>query len=75
MTIEINDRNLKIWSTIGPRATFGTSDAGITLDGPIGKNTTFIASVRQSYLQFLFKLIKLPFLPLSQGLIKIPSHH
>ena len=25
MTIEINDRNLKIWSTIGPRATFGTS--------------------------------------------------
>ncbi len=25
MAIEINDRNLKIWSTIGPRATFGTS--------------------------------------------------
>ena len=25
MTIEINDRNIKIWSTIGPRATFGTS--------------------------------------------------
>tara|TARA_B100001093_G_scaffold62789_1_gene52744 strand:- start:2613 stop:3587 length:975 start_codon:yes stop_codon:yes gene_type:complete len=25
MPIEINDRNLKIWSTIGPRATFGTS--------------------------------------------------
>ena len=45
------------------RATLGTSDAGITLDGPIGKNTTFMFSVRQSYLQFLFKLIKLPFLP------------
>lgn len=45
------------------RATVGTSDAGITLDGPIGKNTTFIASFRQSYLQYLFKLIKLPFLP------------
>ena len=25
MPIEINDRNLKIWSTIGPRATFGPS--------------------------------------------------
>lgn len=48
---------------INSRATMGTSDAGITLDGPINKKTTFIASVRQSYLQLLFKLIKLPFLP------------
>lgn len=45
------------------RATLGTSDAGITLDGPIDERTTFIASVRQSYLQFLFKALKLPFLP------------
>ncbi|QMU63749.1 MAG: TonB-dependent receptor plug domain-containing protein [Flavobacteriaceae bacterium] len=45
------------------RGTLGTSDAGITLDGPIGKKTVFIASVRQSYLKLLFKLIKLPFLP------------
>lgn len=45
------------------RATLGTSDAGITIDGPLGKNTTLMASVRQSYLQVLFKLIKLPFLP------------
>ncbi|MFD0993072.1 TonB-dependent receptor [Tenacibaculum geojense] len=45
------------------RATLGTSDAGITLQGPLSKNTTIIASARQSYLQFLFKLIKLPFLP------------
>ncbi|WKD84854.1 hypothetical protein KCTC32516_00188 [Polaribacter huanghezhanensis] len=50
-------------TTLNTRATLGTSDAGITLDGPLGKNTTFIASVRQSYLQFLFKLLKLPFLP------------
>jgi len=41
----------------------GASDAGITVDGPISKNSTFIASVRQSYLQFLFKAIGLPFLP------------
>jgi hypothetical protein len=45
------------------RATLGTSDAGVTLDGPLSERTTFIASVRQSYLQVLFKLIKLPFLP------------
>ncbi|MDO9276220.1 MAG: TonB-dependent receptor, partial [Lutibacter sp.] len=48
---------------INTRATLGTSDAGLTLDGPINDKTTFIASFRQSYLQFLFKLIKLPFLP------------
>lgn len=48
---------------INTRLTLGTSDAGITLDGPINDKTTFIASFRQSYLQFLFKLIKLPFLP------------
>lgn len=50
-------------TSLNTRATLGTSDAGITLDGPIGRNTTFIASARQSYLQLLFKLIKLPFLP------------
>ncbi len=50
-------------NSLNTRATLGTSDAGITLDGPIGKNTTFIFSARQSYLQLLFKLIKLPFLP------------
>ncbi|SED55396.1 TonB-dependent Receptor Plug Domain [Tenacibaculum sp. MAR_2010_89] len=48
---------------LNARASLGTSDAGITLDGPLGENTTFIVSLRQSYLQFLFKLIKLPFLP------------
>ena len=48
---------------LNSRVTLGTSDAGITLDGPLGKNTNFIVSARQSYLQFLFKLIKLPFLP------------
>ncbi|REH54850.1 outer membrane receptor for ferrienterochelin and colicin [Tenacibaculum gallaicum] len=50
-------------TSLNTRATIGTSDAGITLDGPLGENTTFMFSARQSYLQFLFKLIKLPFLP------------
>ena len=46
------------------------SEAALTAEGPLFKNqleepskTTFIASVRRSYLQFLFKLIDLPFLP------------
>ena len=41
----------------------GASEVGLTLDGPINKKTTYLASVRRSYLQFLFKAIGLPFLP------------
>ncbi len=48
----------------------GASEAALTLEGPLWMpaddslaRTTFIASVRRSYLQFLFKLIDLPFLP------------
>ena len=45
------------------RATIGASDLGLTLDGPTGKNSSLIMSVRRSYLQFLFTALKLPFLP------------
>ncbi len=45
------------------RGTVGSSDAGFKADGPIGKKSTLIASVRASYLQFLFSALKLPFLP------------
>ena len=45
-------------------ATLGSSDVGLTLDGPIGKKTTFIVSARRSYLGWLFKLLELPFLPI-----------
>ena len=45
------------------RLTLGSSDFGITVNGPISKNSTLILSVRRSYLQFLFTLLKLPFLP------------
>lgn len=34
-----------------------------TLEGPISAKTTFLASVRRSYLQFLFKAIDLPIRP------------
>ncbi len=55
--IEGNDESLK--------GTFmlGSSDVGMTLDGPMGKKSTFILSARRSYLQFLFKALGLPFLP------------
>jgi hypothetical protein len=45
------------------RGGLGASDLFVTLNGPIGDNTTFIASYRRSYLQFLFQLLELPFLP------------
>jgi len=48
---------------IHSKISIGASDAAFTLDGPIGKKSTFIVSARQSYLQFLFKAIGLPFLP------------
>ncbi|MDT0552400.1 TonB-dependent receptor [Urechidicola vernalis] len=41
----------------------GSSDIGITLDGPTGENSSFIFSARRSYLQFLFEALKLPFSP------------
>lgn len=43
--------------------TVGSSDFGLTAEGPLSKKTTFLMSVRRSYLQFLFKALGLPFLP------------
>lgn len=45
------------------KGSVGASDLALTLDGPMGKNTSYIMSVRRSYLQFLFSAIGLPFLP------------
>ncbi len=45
------------------RGTVGASDLAAAVEGPLSKKTTFMASVRRSYLQFLFKAIGLPFLP------------
>ncbi len=41
----------------------GSSDIVLTLNGPTGKNSSFVLSARRSYLQFLFEALKLPFLP------------
>ncbi len=49
---------------LGFRGTLGASDLALTLEGPIGDKTTFLLSTRRSYLQFLFKILDLPFLPI-----------
>ena len=43
--------------------TAGSSDLAATFEGPLSPKTTFLSSYRYSYLQGLFKLIGLPFLP------------
>ena len=45
------------------KASVGASDAALTIEGALSEKSSFIASARQSYLQWLFKAIKLPFLP------------
>lgn len=39
------------------------SEVALTTEGPVGKGTSYIASVRRSYLQFLFEAIDLPIRP------------
>lgn len=46
------------------KGAIGASDFGLTIDGPINPKTTFLLSYRRSYLQFLFGIIGLPFLPI-----------
>lgn len=45
------------------KATLGASEVGLSGSGHIGKRTTYLFSLRQSYLQLLFKMLGLPFLP------------
>ncbi len=45
------------------RATLGASEMALSANGPVGEKTKVLFSVRQSYLQFLFGVIGLPFLP------------
>lgn len=39
------------------------TEAALTAEGPIGSKTTFLASARRSYLQFLFEALDLPIRP------------
>lgn len=45
------------------KATLGASEVSLASNGHLGKKTSYLASVRQSYLQFLFDMLGLPFLP------------
>lgn len=45
------------------RATLGASETALSINGPLSKKTNVLFSVRRSYLQFLFGVIGLPFLP------------
>jgi len=45
------------------KATLGASEVSLSSNGHLGKKTSYLVSVRQSYLQALFKVLGLPFLP------------
>lgn len=45
------------------KATLGASEVSLSSNGHIGSKTSYLVSVRQSYLQALFKILGLPFLP------------
>ncbi len=55
--VDGNNEKLRFQTSVGASEVTGT------LDGPLGEKTTFIFSARRSYLQFLFDLFELPFLP------------
>ncbi|WP_417128039.1 TonB-dependent receptor [Phocaeicola sp.] len=45
------------------KATLGASEVSLSSNGHMGNKTSYLVSVRQSYLQALFKILGLPFLP------------
>lgn len=56
------------------KATLGASEVGVSGSGHIGRKTTYLFSLRRSYLQLLFKMLGLPFLPdYIDGQVKIKT--
>lgn len=45
------------------KATLGASEVSLASNGHLGEKISYVVSVRQSYLQFLFDMLGLPFLP------------
>lgn len=60
MEVELKDGDLDKQSF---KATLGASEVALSGSGHISDRTTYLFSVRQSYLQLLFRMIGLPFLP------------
>ncbi len=54
---EANSERMKFLTTLG------ASDLAFAVEGPLSEKSSILASVRRSYLQFLFKTLGLPFLP------------
>lgn len=61
-TFVVKQRNGNPEKLAGNLRLSGTEFAAM-LEGPLSKKTTFMASARRSYLQFLFKLLDLPIRP------------
>ncbi len=61
-TIVIKQRNGNP-NKLGGNVRLSGSEFATTLEGPLSKKTTFMASARRSYLQFLFQLLDLPIRP------------
>lgn len=61
-TIVIKDRNGDP-NKLGGNFRLSGSEFAATLEGPINKKTTFLASARRSYLKYLFQLLDLPIRP------------
>lgn len=60
MDISLRDGNPQKQSF---KATVGASELSLAANGSIDDKTTYLVSVRRSYLEFLFKALGLPFLP------------
>lgn len=60
MDISLKNGRSDTWSGA---FTLGTTDAGLRAEGPLSNKSTAVFSVRRSYMQLLFKILNLPFLP------------
>lgn len=48
---------------LGGNLRLSGSEFAVTMEGPLGKSTTFLASARRSYLKYLFQVLDLPIRP------------
>lgn len=68
-SLKDGNMNVNTW-----KATLGASEVSLTGDGHLGKKVSYLVSVRQSYLQLLFKMLGLPFLPkYTDGQVKLKA--
>ena len=60
--MDISQRNGRT-DRLGARFTLGATDVGLTLEGPIGKKSSYIVSARRSFSEYLLKAFDVPILP------------